>query len=356
MRGLFVTGTDTGVGKTVVAGAIAAAMRARGVRVAVYKPVVTGLDEPVEPGWPRDHELLAAAAGVSADAVAPHRFGPPVSPHLAAELAGVELDLDAMILAAGAAAAEAGADVLIAEGVGGLLVPLTRDHTVRDLAVALGLPLVIAARPGLGTISHTLLTIEAARAADLGVAGVVHHAVAGRPVGDDALEPRDDRAPGRRRGGRPPAPPGRVARVAARRRRGPAARRLAALVVVPERPRAMTSTSYALPPGLGFRRSPRNSPSTSAGAPGARADRRCRARPDLQLVAPAEQRDVERSQLAAHQPARDRRILVQDALCGLLVGRLEDGDAGVHRAQCGADEDRRALRVQAAGAARSACP
>jgi dethiobiotin synthetase len=173
MRGLFVTGTDTGVGKTVVAGAIAAAMRARGVRVAVYKPVVTGLDEPVEPGWPRDHELLAAAAGVSADAVAPHRFGPPVSPHLAAELAGVELDLDAMILAAGAAAAEAGAGVLIAEGVGGLLVPLTRDHTVRDLAVALGLPLVIAARPGLGTISHTLLTIEAARAADLGVAGVV---------------------------------------------------------------------------------------------------------------------------------------------------------------------------------------
>jgi dethiobiotin synthetase len=173
MRGLFVTGTDTGVGKTVVAGAIAAAVRARGERVAVYKPVVTGLDDPVEPGWPRDHELLAAAAGVSAETVAPHRFGPPVSPHLAAELAGVELDLEAMILAAGAAAAEAGAETLIAEGVGGLLVPLTREHTVRDLAVGLGLPLVIAARPGLGTISHTLLTLEAARAAGLAVAGVV---------------------------------------------------------------------------------------------------------------------------------------------------------------------------------------
>jgi dethiobiotin synthetase len=173
MRGLFVTGTDTGVGKTVVAGAIAAAVRARGDRVAVYKPVVTGLDDPVEEGWPRDHELLAAAAGVSADAVAPHRFGPPVSPHLAAGLAGVELELDAMILAAGAAAAEADADILIAEGVGGLLVPLTREHTVRDLAAALGMPLVIAARPGLGTISHTLLTIEAARAAGLAVAGVV---------------------------------------------------------------------------------------------------------------------------------------------------------------------------------------
>jgi dethiobiotin synthetase len=173
MRGLFVTGTDTEVGKTVVAGAIAAALRARGERVAAYKPVVTGLDEPEVPGWPRDHELLAAAADVAPEAVAPHRFGPPVSPHLAAELAGVELDLDAMVLAAGAAAAEAGSDVLIAEGVGGLLVPLTREHTVRDLAVALGLPVVVAARPGLGTISHTLLTLEAARAAGLTVAGVV---------------------------------------------------------------------------------------------------------------------------------------------------------------------------------------
>jgi dethiobiotin synthetase len=96
-----------------------------------------------------------------------------VSPHLAAELAGVTLDLDAMVLAAGAAAAEAGADVLVAEGVGGLLVPLTAEQTVRDLAVALGLPLVVAARPGLGTISHTLLTLEAARAAGLTVAGVV---------------------------------------------------------------------------------------------------------------------------------------------------------------------------------------
>lgn len=173
MRGLFVTGSDTGAGKTVVAGAIVAALRARGVRVAAYKPVVTGLDEPAEPGWPRDHELLAAVAGASVEAVAPHRFGPPVSPHLAAELAGVALDVEAMVVAASAAAAEAGADVLVVEGVGGLLVPLTRDRTVRDLAVALGFPLVVAARPGLGTINHTLLTLEAARAAGLAVAGVV---------------------------------------------------------------------------------------------------------------------------------------------------------------------------------------
>jgi dethiobiotin synthetase len=173
MRGLFVTGTDTGVGKTVVAGAIVAALRARCERVAAYKPVVTGLDEPTEPGWPRDHELLAAAAGTAPGAVAPHAFGPPVSPHLAAELACVELDLDAMVVAASAAAAEADAAVLVTEGVGGLLVPLTRERTVRDLAVALGFPLVVAARPGLGTINHSLLTLEAARAAGLTVAAVV---------------------------------------------------------------------------------------------------------------------------------------------------------------------------------------
>jgi dethiobiotin synthetase len=173
MRGLFVTGTDTGAGKTVVAGAIVAALRARGQRVAAYKPVVTGLDEPADPGWPRDHELLAAAAGTSAEAVAPHAFGPPVSPHLAAELAGIALGFDALVTAASAAAAEAGADVLIVEGVGGLLVPLAPAHSVRDLAVALGFPLIVAARPGLGTINHTLLTLEAARAAGLQPLAVV---------------------------------------------------------------------------------------------------------------------------------------------------------------------------------------
>ena len=171
MRGIFVTGTDTGVGKTVVAGAIAAALRAAGERIAPYKPVVTGLDEPVEAGWPRDHELLAAAAGIDDPGrVTPRTFGPAVSPHLAAELAGTPLDFDALLAAAPRADPDA---LLVAEGVGGLLVPLTATHSVRDLAVALGLPLVVAARPGLGTISHTLLTLEAARAAGLRVAGVV---------------------------------------------------------------------------------------------------------------------------------------------------------------------------------------
>jgi len=105
MRGLFVTGTDTGAGKTVVAGAIVAALRARGERVAAFKPVVTGADEPPTAGWPPDHELLAAAAGVAARAVTPHVFGPPVSPHLAAELAGIAYASVAIVTLAYAASA-----------------------------------------------------------------------------------------------------------------------------------------------------------------------------------------------------------------------------------------------------------
>lgn len=171
MRGVFVTGTDTGAGKTVLAGAVCAALSVGGTRVAAFKPVVTGLDE-ADPGAPApDHELLAACAGMAPERVSPHLFGPPVSPHLAAELAGVELDPEALLAAARDAAT--GVDALVCEGVGGLLVPLTRAYSVRDLAVALGLPVVIAARPGLGTINHTLLTVESARAAGLDVRAVV---------------------------------------------------------------------------------------------------------------------------------------------------------------------------------------
>jgi dethiobiotin synthetase len=158
------------VGKTVVAAAIAAALRSAGERVAVFKPVVTGVDEP-EPGRPLDHELLARAAGGDPAAVAPLTFGPAVSPHLAAELAGVVIEPGALVAAARAACE--GADAVVIEGVGGLLVPLTLGYTVRDFAVDVGLPVVVAARPGLGTISHSLLTVEAARAVGLEVRGVV---------------------------------------------------------------------------------------------------------------------------------------------------------------------------------------
>jgi dethiobiotin synthetase len=116
--------------------------------------------------------LRRAAGSTQADEeIAPYRYGPPASPHLAAALAGEEIDPERLRAATRAAAASA--DMLVCEGVGGLLVPLRGDYLVRDLAVDLGLPLVIVASPGLGTINHTLLTIEAARSAGLVVASVV---------------------------------------------------------------------------------------------------------------------------------------------------------------------------------------
>jgi dethiobiotin synthetase len=180
-EGFFVTGTGTEVGKTVVAAVLARDLHQQEVSVAVFKPAVTGLDEPGEP----DHALLRRAAGSeqSDDEIAPYRYGPPASPHLAAAQADEEIDPER--LRRGAREAAESAERLVCEGVGGLLVPLAwrvcagernklaSSYLVRDLAVDLRLPLVIAASPGLGTINHTLLSIEAARAAGLTVAAVV---------------------------------------------------------------------------------------------------------------------------------------------------------------------------------------
>jgi dethiobiotin synthetase len=182
VRGLFVTGTDTGVGKSILSAALLAAMRSEGRRVQAYKPVVTGLADEGEIAargeWPADHELLARAAGMDPEDVSPLRYGPAVSPHLAAQLAGERIDPERLL--SGAREAEArtagGGDVngtLIVEGVGGLLTPLADDYTVCDLAAALGLAMLIAARPGLGTINHTLLTLRVARAAGLDVRAVI---------------------------------------------------------------------------------------------------------------------------------------------------------------------------------------
>jgi dethiobiotin synthetase len=180
MRGLFVTGTGTEVGKTVVASAIAYAARAAGDRVAVFKPAVSGLDDhPLRPEvWESaaelpDHAFLRLAAGSKQgdEEVAPYRYGPAVSPHLAAEMAGERIDPDRIRGAALAATEEA--NLFVCEGVGGFFVPLTPDYLIRDLACDLALPVVVVASPGLGTINHTLLTIQAVREAGLEVAAAV---------------------------------------------------------------------------------------------------------------------------------------------------------------------------------------
>lgn len=170
MSGVFVTGTGTGVGKTVVAAVIARSARAAGRRVNVFKPAVSGLDELWRLGGEPDHVILrrAASSTQSDDEIAPYRFGPAVSPHLAAELQGEEID-PARLLDGARAAAE----VLVCEGVGGFMVPLTPEYLVRDFARDLDLPVVVAAAAGLGTINHTLLTLEAVRGAGLEVRAVL---------------------------------------------------------------------------------------------------------------------------------------------------------------------------------------
>lgn len=169
MRGVFVTGTGTEVGKTYAAAMVAHSFAAEGQRVKVFKPALTGLDDPGEP----DHAILRRAARTdqSLEEIAPFRYGPPVSPHLAAAMVGEEIEREALLEAA--QIAKDGADAFICEGVGGLLTPLNFNYQVRDLIVDLAMPVAIASPPGLGAINHTLLTIEAVWAAELDVAGVV---------------------------------------------------------------------------------------------------------------------------------------------------------------------------------------
>jgi dethiobiotin synthetase len=195
----------------VLAAAVCAALVARGEQVAAFKPVVTGLDDPVE-NWPRDHDLLASAAGgwQAPEEVAPYRFGPPLSPHYAAELAGETIEPARLLDAARTER------LLVAEGVGGLMVPITPGYLVRDLAVDLGLPVVIAARTGLGTINHTLLTIDAARGAGLLVAGVVMTPWPAEPEPIEASNRATlERLGGVQVSGLPPTEPGSLAQAGA---------------------------------------------------------------------------------------------------------------------------------------------
>jgi dethiobiotin synthetase len=172
-RGVFVTGTDTEVGKTLVAGAIARRLRRSGRRVEVFKPAATGCRRTREGLVSDDTEFLAACADsrmMLAD-ITPVRYRTALAPNVAAEREGRPVDLEA-IFQAYARVAVAG-EVLVVEGVGGLLCPISNDFWVIHFARMTRLPLVIVARAGLGTINHTLLTLHAARSAGLSVAGVV---------------------------------------------------------------------------------------------------------------------------------------------------------------------------------------
>jgi len=173
-RGLFVMATDTGVGKTYLTSLIARSLPRDQVRVGAYKPVCSGAEISAEGGyyW-TDIKKLTDAIGGDVDPlrICPQRLKAALAPPVAARIERVALDFEAMKTAADWWLGRV--DVLLIEGVGGLLCPLTEDKTIADLAVALGYPLLVVARAGLGTINHTLLTVEAARHRGLQVAGVV---------------------------------------------------------------------------------------------------------------------------------------------------------------------------------------
>lgn len=174
-RGLFVTGTDTEIGKTLVAGAIAQYLVSQGRRVEVLKPVATGCRRQRGDLVSQDAEFLAGFADSRQmlSQIAPVRYAKALAPNVAAGLENRPVDLEAIFDAYRRLAADKDVDAIIVEGIGGLLCPITDDFWVAHLARLMRLPVVVVTRPNLGTINHTLLTLHAARSAGLDVAGVV---------------------------------------------------------------------------------------------------------------------------------------------------------------------------------------
>jgi dethiobiotin synthetase len=172
-NGLFIAGTDTGVGKTFIAGGLASFFHQRGVRVGVMKPVESGC-EPLAGGLqPQDGVFLQKMSSSTDDLkkIVPYRLEHPLTPSVAAELEDVVIDLEAIkdIYQE----REVQYDMMLVEGVGGLLAPLYKRSTSVDLIRLLDIPLIVVARNALGTINHTLLTVEHARQSGLAVLGVI---------------------------------------------------------------------------------------------------------------------------------------------------------------------------------------
>jgi dethiobiotin synthetase len=178
-KGYFITGTDTGVGKTIVTAALAVVLREMGRDVGVMKPVASGCVRRREGLVSEDAELLAQAANVSEPLpeIAPIRLAESLAPTVAAARAGLPIDLAEMWAAW--RRIRAAHELVLVEGIGGILCPVTPEQSVADLAKKFGLPLLVVARSGLGTINHTALTVEAARRRGLEVAGIIinryHH-------------------------------------------------------------------------------------------------------------------------------------------------------------------------------------
>jgi dethiobiotin synthetase len=172
-NGLFITGTDTSVGKTLIAGAIAKILTDKGLKVGVFKPVATGCISHWEGLVSRDSEFLACCANsnLRLTVINPVAYVTAAAPIVSAAEEHRPIDFKKIAIVYDEICRNC--DIVIVEGIGGIRVPLTDQFDLRDLAAEFGLPVVIVSRPHLGTINHTLMTIDSVRAANLKIAGVV---------------------------------------------------------------------------------------------------------------------------------------------------------------------------------------
>jgi dethiobiotin synthetase len=172
-KAYFITGTDTGVGKTLVTGALLHAFARQGRRVVGMKPVTAGCAATSQSLSCEDVEQLRAQSNVAAplNLVNPYAMVPPIAPHIAAEQSGVKIDLDT--IASSCEALRELADVVLVEGVGGFMVPLNAVQDTADLAVMLDLPVILVVGMRLGCINHALLTAQAIRLKGLRLAAWV---------------------------------------------------------------------------------------------------------------------------------------------------------------------------------------
>ncbi|HKZ71459.1 MAG TPA: dethiobiotin synthase [Nitrospirota bacterium] len=173
MQGIFITGTDTGVGKTFVAAGIASALQKQRVNVGVMKPVHTGCKAKNGALIPQDSVLLARSAGVDdpLDLMTPYMFREPVAPYVAAIENDIEIDIGRITKSFTRLCRRH--EYMIVEGIGGVLVPITQNFYVADLIKRLRLPAIVVTRPGLGTINHTILTINCLRERKIPIKGIV---------------------------------------------------------------------------------------------------------------------------------------------------------------------------------------
>jgi len=173
LRGYFITGTDTGIGKTVVTAGLAANLRQKGINAGIMKPVQTGSKKIDGSLVSMDALFTMSVAGINGamELISPYRLEPPLAPRIAAELEGVNIDLWEINRAYRKLCTRH--DFMLVEGAGGIMAPIAGRFLMADLIKALHLPAIIVARPGLGTVNHTLLTVEYAKSKGIHVAGII---------------------------------------------------------------------------------------------------------------------------------------------------------------------------------------